>query len=129
MVNDPISDLLSQIKNGYQAKKAEVSLPWSKSRETIAKVMAAEGYVASCEVVANGHKQLLIKLRYSDKQPAITEIKRVSRPSLRVYVNKNNLPKVLGGLGISIISTPMGIMTGKEAKKKQVGGEVICKIW
>lgn len=127
MVNDAISDLLVQIKNGYMAKNATVELPWSKLKEAVVKVMADNNFVGGYEVIDD--RSLVIKLKYEGKKPVLTDVKRVSKPSLRVYAGKGNLPKVLGGLGILIVSTPMGLMTGKDAYKKGIGGEVICKIW
>ncbi len=129
MVTDPISDMLTRIRNGYLARRSEVALPWSKLKVTLAEVLKNHQYLDSFEVSGNGQKSLVLKLKYHQKEPAITEIKRISKPSLRIYVKKNNLPKVLGGMGVAIISTPMGVMTDKEARKKNIGGEVIAEIW
>ncbi len=126
MVNDPVSDLLIRIKNGYMAGRSDVALPWSKLKETITDVLIKEGYVGEKQVDGN---MMTLKLKYNQKIPAMTDVKRVSKPSLRIYVRKNELPRVLGGLGTAVISTPSGIMTAKEAKKKGLGGEVICEIW
>lgn len=126
MVNDPLSDLLTRIKNGYMAGKADVIVPWSRLKQTVADVLVREGYLGQAKV-ENGI--LNLKLKYDQKTPALTEVKRVSRPSLRVYVRKSELPRVLGGLGTAVVSTPAGIMTAKEARKKGLGGEVICEIW
>src|SRR5262245_31502091 len=126
MVNDPISDLLTRIKNGYMAGKGEIVVPWSKLKETISDVLVKEGYLVGKEI---SEKNLVLKLKYDKKTPAVTEVRRVSKPSLRIYVRKNELPRVLGGLGMAIMSTPAGVMTAKEAKKKGLGGEVICEIW
>lgn len=126
MVNDPLSDLLTRIKNGYMAGKADVIVPWSKLRQTVADVLVREGYLGQAKV-ENGI--LNLKLKYDQKTPALTEVKRISRPSLRVYVRKSELPRVLGGLGTAVVSTPAGIMTAKEARRKGLGGEVICEIW
>ena len=126
MVNDPLSDLLTRIKNGYMVRKADVGVPWSKLKETVTDVLVKEGYLASREISGN---TLILKLKYDQKTPAVTEVRRVSRPSLRVYVRKNEMPRVLGGLGMAVVSTPAGIMTAKEARKKGLGGEVICEIW
>jgi len=129
VISDPIADMLARIHNGYMAKKANVSLPWSKMKEALAKVLVANRYLGQVKVTENdGKKTLELDLRYDQKKPAITEIKRISRPSVRVYVNKNELPRVLGGLGIAVISTPTGLLTDKEARKKGLGGEVICEI-
>lgn len=126
MVNDPISDLLTRIKNGYMAEKREVVVPWSRLKQTVAEVFVKEGYLLETKV---DEGILTLKLKYDQKTPALTQVKRVSRPSLRVYVRKNELPRVLGGLGTAVVSTPAGIMTAKEARKKGLGGEVICEIW
>ncbi len=104
------------------AKNSQVVAPWSKLKETVAKLLVKEGYLEGLEVKDN---QLVMKL----KKDAFTDVTIVSRPSLRVYAKKDDLPRVLGGQGIAIVSTPAGIMTDKEARKKNMGGEVICKIW
>lgn len=129
MVNDPISDMLTQIKNGYMARKADVQLPWTKLTQAVADVLARQKYLTNVEMVTNGRKYLKLTLKYHEKQPAMTDVKRVSKPSLRIYVNKNNIPKVLGGIGMALISTPSGLMTDSQARKKGLGGEVICEIW
>lgn len=129
MVVDPVSDFLTRIKNGYMARRATVDVPWSKLKQAVAEVLVKQGYIQNFEVVTNGSKNMKITLKYVQKQPAVTDIVRVSKPSLRIYVTKNNLPKVLGGLGMAIISTPSGLMTDAQARKKGVGGEVLCKIW
>ncbi len=130
MVGDSISDMLARIKNGYMAKKATVILPWSRAKEAVIKVLADNGYVMAYQVKGSEPKRVLeVKLKYDGKQPAVVDVRRVSRPSLRVYAGKNNLPRVLGGLGLAIISTPMGMMTDKEARKQKVGGEIIAEVW
>lgn len=126
MVNDPISDMLIRVKNGYMAGKAEVVLPGSKLKENLAQILVKTGYLA--EKSQNG-RDLILKLRYDNRTPAMTEVRRVSKPSLRIYAGKNDLPKVLSGVGISVISTPRGLMTNKEAHKAGLGGEIICEIW
>lgn len=130
MVNDAISDLLTRVKNGYMAHNSEVGVPWSKLGETVIKVLSDNGYIDSYKMKENGgRKEMTVSLKYEGKQPAISDVRRVSRPSLRVYVGKSKLPRVLGGLGMAIISTPMGIMTDKEARQKRVGGEVLAEVW
>ncbi len=129
MVTDPISDLLIRIKNGYLAGKTEVVLPWSKLKATLSQVLMDTGYLDSVKVVGESKKEIVLTLKYKGKVPALTDVRRISRPSLRVYVNRANLPRVLGGLGTAIISTPLGLLTDKEARKKNVGGEVICELW
>jgi small subunit ribosomal protein S8 len=130
MVTDPIADMLIRIKNGYGARKLTVDFPWSKIKETLAGVLTKNGYVAGSEIKeVDGLKVVSVTLKYEGKKPALTDLRRVSRPSLRIYANKTSLPRVLGGLGIAIISTPKGILTDKQARKLSVGGEVICEIW
>lgn len=130
MVTDPIADMLIRIKNGYGARKLTVDFPWSKIKETIAGVLVKNGFVSATEIKEiDGLKVVSVTLKYEGKKPALTDLRRVSRPSLRVYADKASLPRVLGGLGIAIISTPKGVMTDKQARKLSVGGEVICEIW
>lgn len=122
--------MLTRIKNGYLAGLGEVSMPWSSYKERLAALLIKQGYAAEKKVKAEGsRKNLILTLKYDQEQPAITEVKRVSRPSLRIYVSKNNIPSVLGGLGVAILSTPAGLLTDKEARKKGLGGEVIAEIW
>ncbi len=130
MTNDTISDMISRIKNGYSAHISEVRLPWAKSAENLARVLLENHYVKAFSV-SEGQvgKELVIELLYSGKKPAITDFKRVSKPSLRVYVNNKHLPRVLGGMGAAIISTPKGLMTDKKARKEGLGGEIWCKVW
>lgn len=117
-----VADMLIRIKNGYLAGSPEVAAPLSKTSERIAKLLVKEGYLEAEKIK---DKELVLKL----KKGAITGIKIVSRPSLRVYVKKNQLPRVLGGLGVAVISTPAGLLTDKDARAKGLGGEVICEIW
>lgn len=129
VTSDPIADMLARINNGYMARKTSVDLPWSKMKESLANVLVKNNYLAKAEVTdQDGKKVLLLELKYDKKAPAILSIKRISRPSVRVYVNKGQLPRVLGGLGIAVISTPAGLLTDREARKKGLGGEVICEI-
>lgn len=135
MLSDPIADLLARIKNGYLAKKAEIVVPYSRLKENLAKILVEEGYLSNVKCSAEGgsngksKKELVLSLKYEGKKPVLTDVQRVSKPGLRIYVGKTKIPKVLGGLGVTIISTPKGLMTGRQAKKKGLGGEVICKIW
>lgn len=129
VVSDPIADMLAQITNGYLAQKASINLSWSRTREALSRILVGSGYLADMKKEeTNGHSTLILALKYNDRKPAISSIKRVSRPSLRVYVKHSGLPKVLGGLGIAVISTPQGLMTDSLARKKGLGGEVICEI-
>lgn len=132
MITDPISDLLARIKNAYLAKKDEVVLPFSKIKFAIANILKDNGYLAAVkEVKEEGSlkKELKLKLSYKDKQPAMENIKRVSSPGRRIYTSAKDMPIVLSGYGIAIISTPKGIMTSKEAKKQNIGGEIICEVY
>lgn len=133
-MTDPIADMLTRVRNATAVRKSDVVLPMSKIKYEIAKIMEAEGWIQKAEIVkAEGQKafdelRLMLKYRKSGR-PVITSIKRVSKPGLRVYVDKNNIPVVLNNLGVAIISTSGGIMTSKDARKKGVGGEVICEIY
>lgn len=127
---DPIADLLIRIKNAYLARLTSLTVPYSKIKEEIAKVMQANGYLAEVAVAGEkSKKELAIKLLYKDGVPAITDVVRESSPGLRRYVKKDKLNKLLTGVGIVILTTPKGIKTAKEAKKQGVGGEIICKVW
>lgn len=126
MVIDALSDLVIRIKNGYRAGQRKVEMPHSRVKEAVAKVLASEGYVEKAEHI---DKNLTIKLKYDDKTPAMTDIRRVSRPGRRVYSGIKNLPRVWGALGISVLSTPKGIMSSRQARHLNVGGEVICQVW
>jgi small subunit ribosomal protein S8 len=131
-VTDPISDMLTRIRNGCIANMDHVNIPYSKLKTEIAKILSEEGYVKSYEINKDGNTSGLIKiyLKYNrDKNSSITGIKRISRPGLRVYVKKDEIPRVLGGLGTVIISTSRGVLTGTGAKKLGIGGEVLCSIW
>jgi len=136
-MTDPIADMLTRIRNASAVNKSEVVLPMSKVKHNIAKILEQEGWIAKVEVVKTKSKknssavfdELKIVLKYKNNKPAITSLKRISRPGCRAYVSKDKLPRVLNNLGIAIISTPLGVMTNKEARKKGVGGEVICEIY
>lgn len=128
-MTDPISDMLTRIRNGQKARKVSVAMPASQARVAVAKVLKDEGYVAGYELEGEGAAgQLTIELKYHKGVPVIDSIKRVSKPGLRIYRGKQDLPKVLGGLGIAIVSTSMGVMSDREARAKGVGGEVICVV-
>lgn len=128
-MSDPISDMLTRIRNGLAVKKQEVVLPYSNAKFAIAKILEKESYVASVEKKADGKfPQIRIALKYEDGKPVITMIKRVSKPGLRVYAKSSELPRVVSGYGIAIISTPNGMMTNKEARARRLGGEVVCEI-
>ena len=128
-LQDPIADMLTQIRNGQMARKPMVIVPTSSKKVSILKVLHQEGYIESFEVVGDLKAQIVIHLKYFNKgQPVIVKIKRVSRPGLRVYARKGRLPKVMGGLGIAILSTPKGVVTDKEATRLGQGGEVLCLV-
>ncbi len=131
-MSDPISDLLTRIRNGSQARKEYIECPWSRTNEKIAEVMVAEGFLKDLNVVELDapKKTLRVWIRYDRRhQPVLQGIRRISRPSYRVYVGAKAIPAVRGGLGVSIVSTPSGIMPNREATKKNVGGELLCSVW
>jgi small subunit ribosomal protein S8 len=130
-MTDPIADLLARLRNGAQARKEFVDCPWSVVKERIVHVLAAEGFVKDCTVLEAGPKRdIRVWLRYDSAQrPVITGLRRISKPSRRVYVGSGSMPTVRGGMGISILSTPEGVMVDREATRRKVGGEVICSVW
>jgi small subunit ribosomal protein S8 len=130
-VNDPISDMLTRIRNAGMAQKTDTSMPATKILIAIAGILKGEGYIADFDVIEKRPQdQLNIKLSYGpDKRHTIREIKRVSKPGLRVYAGKNEIPRVKSGLGIAIVSTPEGVLSGYEARRRGVGGEVLCTVW
>jgi small subunit ribosomal protein S8 len=129
-MTDPISDLLTRIRNAHRARHHEVRVPASQMKEAIVGILKSEGYVEDFETVPDGPKSSIrIVLKYAGGVPAITGAERVSRPGRRVYRGKDDIPKVLGGLGVAIVSTPRGVMTGTACHKLGVGGEVLCKVW
>ena len=130
-VNDPISDMLTRIRNAGMARQTETTMPATKILVAIAKILHQEGYISDFRVTEKRpQNQLTIALRYGpDKRHTIREIKRVSKPGLRVYAGKNDIPRVRSGLGIAIVSTPDGVLTGYEARRRGIGGEVLCTVW
>ena len=131
VVTDPIADMLTRIRNAYIARHDVVDIPASNMKKAIAQILLSEGFIKGFEEVANGPQgNIRITLKYgANKQRVITGLKRISRPGLRVYARKDQIPKVLGGLGIAILSTSKGVMSDKEARKQAVGGEVLAYIW
>lgn len=128
-MSDPIADMLTRIRNGQMAGHANVVMPSSKVKAAIAKVLEAEGYISAFSINDNeGKSELSVDLKYFDGKPVIEMVKRVSRPGLRVYKNKDELPKVIGGLGTAVISTSKGIMTDRDARQAGIGGEVVCYV-
>ncbi len=130
-VNDPISDMLTRVRNAGMARQTETTMPSTKVLVAIAKVLREEGYIEEFRVVEKRpQNQLVISLRYGpDKRHTIKEIKRVSKPGLRVYAGKDEIPRVRSGLGIAIVSTPEGVLTGYEARRRGIGGEVLCTVF
>jgi small subunit ribosomal protein S8 len=129
MTLDPISDMLTSIRNGLKARLHSVETPASNLKGEIARVMKESGYIADCVTTSEFPKKLVITLKYSDRaEPAIRELKRVSKPGLRKFVSVPEIPLVLDGLGLAILSTSKGVMSGKEAKKARIGGEIICTV-
>ena len=128
-MNDPISDLLTRLRNAGSAFLPEVLVPHSKMKESIAHVLKREGYVAEVAVEGKPTKKIKITLKYTGRKPVIEGLRRVSSPGLRRYTGALDVPRVLGGLGISILSTSEGIMTGVQARQKNVGGELLCEVW
>lgn len=131
MTTDPIADMLTRIRNAAMAKHPRVDLPSSKLKVEVARILKDEGYLANYKVVdEKGKKTLRVFMRYSpDRKCVITDLKRVSRPGSRRYVGKTEIRSVVGGMGISILSTPRGLMTGQAARKEGVGGELLCEVW
>jgi small subunit ribosomal protein S8 len=128
-INDPIGDFLTRIRNGQQARKKQIVSPSSKQREAVAAVLKQEGYIGEYSVKAEGNKKFItVALKYFEGRPVIDRIDRISKPSLRIYTGKDELPKVLGGLGIAIISTPSGVVSDRQARAAGHGGEIICLV-
>jgi small subunit ribosomal protein S8 len=130
-VSDPIADMLTRIRNASRARHTEVVVPASRTKREIARILLEEGFIASVSEDHEGARQVLrVTLKYVDgKAPVVSGLKRISKPGLRVYARKTDIPRVLGGLGIVIVSTSQGIMTGAQARKAQLGGEVLAYVW
>jgi small subunit ribosomal protein S8 len=129
-VSDPIADMLTRIRNGSRARHSEILVPASRTKRAIAQILADEGFIEGFEEAQDGnHAQLKLQLKYVGKVPVISGMKRVSKPGLRVYATKTDIPRVLGGLGVVIVSTSHGIMTGARARQAQLGGEVLAYVW
>ena len=130
MVTDPIADMLTRIRNGLHAGHEEVVIPASKMKVEIARILKAEGYITDFAVEGDAHKNIVVTLKYGkNDEKVITGLKRISKPGLRVYAQADKLPRVLNGLGIAIISTSKGLMTDRDARKAQLGGEVVAYVW
>jgi len=126
---DPISDMLTRIRNAQRALLPVVEMPHSKMKESIAAILKKEGYVAEISVEGKLPKVIKLKLKYQGKKSVIEGLRRISRPGLRRYVGATEIPRVRGGLGVALVSTPEGVMTGTQARKKNIGGELLCYIW
>ncbi len=128
-MTDPIADMLTRIRNGQKARKVSVSMPASRAKEAVARVLKDEGYIVDFALDGEGaERSLSIELKYFEGRPVIERIERASRPGLRVYRGKDKLPRVLGGLGVAIVSTSAGVMSDAQAREKGIGGEVICVV-
>ncbi|MBR5429473.1 MAG: 30S ribosomal protein S8 [Firmicutes bacterium] len=130
VVTDPIADFLTRIRNANMVFMDKVEIPASKTKLALANILKDEGFIKDVEYIEDGKQGVIrVYLKYADKQRVISGLKRISRPGLRVYAKKDELPKVLGGLGIAIVSTSSGLMTDKNARKQGLGGEVLCYVW
>jgi len=131
MMSDPIADMLTRIRNGYLVRKKTVEVPYSQIIQKIAKILVREKFLTKIEIQGKklAEKKVILHLKYKGKEPALTGIKRISKPGLRVYAKANKIPMVRLGFGITIVSTPSGLLTDREARKKNLGGEVVCQVW
>ncbi len=130
-MTDPVADFLTRVRNAIRAKQQKVDVPASKLKAEIARILKEEGYISNFKATEeNGQKLLRVYLKYSNaNEAAISNLERVSKPGCRVYVGRTDIPRVLGGLGINILTTPRGVMTGRDARKQGVGGEILCQVW
>jgi small subunit ribosomal protein S8 len=128
-MHDPISDLLTRIRNAGMAQHSELVLPHSRLKESVAKLLQQEGYISDVTVEGDKIKKLKLGLRYQGRRSVITGLKQISTPGLRRYVGAGDIPRVLGGMGVAVLSTPKGVLTGTDARKLNVGGEIICYVW
>jgi small subunit ribosomal protein S8 len=130
-LTDPVADMLTRIRNAINARHQKVDIPASRLKLEIARILKEEGYIANYKASEEeGHKLLRVYLKYgSNNEAAISNVERVSRPGCRVYVGRTDIPRVLGGMGINILTTPKGVMTGRQARKQGLGGELLCQVW
>jgi small subunit ribosomal protein S8 len=129
-ITDPVADMCTRIRNAVRAEKEEVDVPFSRLKAGIAKILKKEGYIREYKVETVGAaNQLRIQLKYAKRKPAIVGIKRISTPGKRVYAGSKDMPRVLGGMGVSIVTTSHGLMAGHDARKARVGGEILCEVW
>jgi len=131
MHTDPISDFLTRVRNASNAGKDECVSPHSRMKAEIARILKEEGFIedVSDEKDANGHKTLLVKLKYVNGEPSLNGLERVSRPGLRLYTKSDDIPRILNGLGICILTTPKGLMKDRDARRQKLGGEMVCNVW
>lgn len=130
MMTDSISDMLTRIRNGLNNRVNSVNIPYSKFKEAILNVLKNEKYIVDFQIKSSDEKSnLVVSLKYIDDEPVITHLKRISKPGLRVYVNYQNIPRPLQGIGLVVLSTPLGVISGRDAWKKRVGGELICEVY
>ena len=129
-MTDPIADMLTRVRNALEARHPKVDVPASKLKAEIARILKEEGYIVNFKVAEeDGKRTIKIYLKYDNNQPVISRLVRVSRPGRRVYVGQRGIPRVLGGMGINILTTPRGVMTGRDAYREHVGGEILCEVW
>ena len=131
MMTDPVADMLTRVRNANQALHDQVTMPASKLKTELAKLLESEGYIVGWEESGEGkEKTLLVKLKYDkSRRQVISGLRRISKPGRRVYVDRDSIPKVLGGMGVAVISTSQGLLTGQEARRRGVGGEILCEVW
>ena len=128
-MTDPLADMLTRIRNASRALLPEIEVRHSKLKESVARVLQQEGYVTGCAVQGEPLRKLKVKIKYSGRKGVIVGLRRISRPGLRRYVGADKIPRVLGGLGVAILSTPRGVMSGNQARKQNLGGELLCYVW
>ncbi len=130
-MTDPVADMLTRIRNASMARRDFVPIPASKMKVTIAMILKKEGFITDYEILrSDAHRTIKLHLKYGDrKQPVLSGLKRVSKPGLRVYVHRQEIPRVYGGVGIAVLSTPKGVMTGQQAWQQHLGGELLCYVW
>ena len=129
-LSDPIADFLARLRNAAQAHRGDVSVPYSRMKEEIARILKQEGYISEFEVDTQSKPaQIKVAMKFVNRIPALTGLKRMSKPGLRKYVGSDDIPRVLGGMGVAILSTSRGIITGREARKERVGGELLALVW
>ncbi|HKB86784.1 MAG TPA: 30S ribosomal protein S8 [Ignavibacteriaceae bacterium] len=129
-VTDPIADFLTRIRNASKARKLRVDIPASNMKKSLAEILKSQNFIKDYSVVEDNKQNIIrVELKYTNGSPAINGLKRISKPGLRVYKNSNEIPRVLNGLGVAVISTPKGLLTDKDARTEAVGGEIVCYIW